>query len=638
MSNGNNDDDFLGADIDDIFDEKFLSDSSKEKKKQNHGDSLNLEDYSIDKNKDIDSAIVEDNDFIEDDLVAEEDIYVLEEDPGVEVVSLKKSKEDLDLLEKQFDSVKNNSQSNTHKDVDNKNLRGDFVLDLEDNSNSGNESATLLDLDDEFVNLAPPKKETNDNNDFGEFVLERNQHEDNDIDMDEAQGLKTPPPIPKDGDEFILESNSADSIEDGVYSSSVNNSKIGSIVSESETDGVNGQTNSDVKFFNSEGNPATAEEILNPKKPALSSHNEEEHEYEPIPPEYNQQQEQTQVNNFNPANKNDKSTNKGMLFVMLILIALAAYFFYPKFSGKDNKVKKDIKKIVKKITLTNKEKLELDRKRKEKLKKKEKINKLFLYAQKCFKEGKLSEAKEICKQAMAVQKTDAIIFLHRQIMEKIDLIENQKKVVGLKQKEDDLYNKAKQQKTIRAFKNYIKTYPEGLYVSSAKEMIAKLIKRNHTNRLKRIITKAQSLKRVTLRSSALNIGKETIKKILKKGKITNNFELQTIEGDRVLIDYSTGLMWMVARYNMKYDKARWWSARHYAGYFNWRLPTTEEVLSLKSVNPSYLKRDSLKNFIIWTSDGDRDSAYQWIYSLFQGKYAAVNTLTEHNLISVRTIE
>jgi hypothetical protein len=239
---------------------------------------------------------------------------------------------------------------------------------------------------------------------------------------------------------------------------------------------------------------------------------------------------------------------------------------------------------------------------------------------------------------MAVQKTDAIIFLNRQIMEKIDLIERQKQVVELKQKEDDLYNKAKQRKTIRAFKDYIKTYPEGLYVSSARAMITKLTKRNYTNRLKRIITKAQSLKRVTLRSSPLNIGKETIKKILKKGKITNNFELQTIEGDKVLIDYSTGLMWMVARYNMRYDKARWWSARHYAGYFNWRLPTAEEVLSLKSINPSYLKRDSLKNFIIWTSDGDRDSAYQWIYSLFQGKYAAVNTLTEHNLISVRTIK
>ncbi len=641
MSNSNNGDDFLGTDIDDIFDEKFLSDSSKKKGGGNSEENLNLENYSIDHDKDIDidSAIVEGDDFIEDNIVVDDDdIYVLEGDSGIEVVSLKTPKEDLDLLEKQFESVKDNHQNNTNNDVDNKTLKGDFVLDLDNSPNNTNKTATLLDLDDEFVNLAPPKKETNDNDDFGEFVLERNQHEDNNTNVDEDHGLESPPPIPKEGDEFILESNSTDSFEDGLYSSSSNNSKIGSIVSDNETDGVDGQTNKDVKFFNSKGNPATAEEILNPQNPALSSQKEKEHEYEPIPLEYDQQQEQTPVDNLNATNKNDKSTGKGMLFIILILIALAAYFYYSKFSGNDKKAQKDKKNIVKKRELTKKEKLERDRKREEKLKKKEKLNKLFLSAQKCFKDGKLFEAKEICEQAMSIQKIDAIIFLKRQIMDEIDSIEREKKVLSLKQKEDDLYNKAKQLKTIRAFKDYIKTYPEGLYVSAAKAMIDKFIKRNYANRLKRIISKAHSLRRVTLRSSALNIGKETIKKILNKTRITNNFEIQTIEGDRVLIDYSTGLMWMVAKYYMKYNKARWWSARHYAGYFNWRLPTTEEALSLKSVNPSYLQRDSLKNFVIWTSDVDRDSAYQWIYSLFLGKYAAVNILTEHNLISVRTIK
>ncbi len=93
----------------------------------------------------------------------------------------------------------------------------------------------------------------------------------------------------------------------------------------------------------------------------------------------------------------------------------------------------------------------------------------------------------------------------------------------------------------------------------------------------------------------------------------NQFESKTIQGDQVVIDNASGLMWQQggsADY-MTYEAAKKWiddlNDRGYAGYHDWRLPTLEEAMSL--MEPKQLNGDLYidpkfdpKQRWIWTSD------------------------------------
>jgi len=97
------------------------------------------------------------------------------------------------------------------------------------------------------------------------------------------------------------------------------------------------------------------------------------------------------------------------------------------------------------------------------------------------------------------------------------------------------------------------------------------------------------------------------------GNFTNEYEVKTIRGDRVVLDNATGLMWHQSgsEVYMKYDKAKQWidelNRRGYAGYSDWRLPTLEEGASL--IERSKMNGDlyidpkfSAKQEWIWTND------------------------------------
>jgi len=69
----------------------------------------------------------------------------------------------------------------------------------------------------------------------------------------------------------------------------------------------------------------------------------------------------------------------------------------------------------------------------------------------------------------------------------------------------------------------------------------------------------------------------------KSGNFSNKYEAKTINGENVVIDNATGLMWHQSgseKY-MSYTKAKKWidelNRRSYAGYRDWRLPTLEEA-------------------------------------------------------------
>ena len=94
--------------------------------------------------------------------------------------------------------------------------------------------------------------------------------------------------------------------------------------------------------------------------------------------------------------------------------------------------------------------------------------------------------------------------------------------------------------------------------------------------------------------------------------IIHRYGLKEINGDKVVIDHATGLMWhqSSADENMEWENAKKWvrelNSRGYSGYSDWRLPTVEEAASLlESSKSNGLYIDPIfsnKQEWIWTGD------------------------------------
>ncbi len=125
----------------------------------------------------------------------------------------------------------------------------------------------------------------------------------------------------------------------------------------------------------------------------------------------------------------------------------------------------------------------------------------------------------------------------------------------------------------------------------------------------------------------ISISKEEVWGFCGHSTIVHDYELKSIKGDKVVIDYSTGLMWHQSgsdeymswlserffglEYSSRWNKVEQWvkklNKRGYAGYNDWRLPSLEEAVSLleSSKKNSDLYIDPLfsdKQRWIWTSD------------------------------------
>jgi hypothetical protein len=144
-----------------------------------------------------------------------------------------------------------------------------------------------------------------------------------------------------------------------------------------------------------------------------------------------------------------------------------------------------------------------------------------------------------------------------------------------------------------------------------------------------------------LRSSGKILSTEEVMNIVKKYDFfdsawnkevpgfDNQFEVQTIKGDKIVRDRALGLIWQHGGSNvaMTYDKAKQWirelNQKGYAGYHDWRLPTSEEAMSLVEPikNESDLYIDLMFNkqqMMIWTSDLVKDEPWSWFICFDEG--------------------
>ncbi len=143
---------------------------------------------------------------------------------------------------------------------------------------------------------------------------------------------------------------------------------------------------------------------------------------------------------------------------------------------------------------------------------------------------------------------------------------------------------------------------------------------------------------IKLRSSHKTLNSDEVKAMIKEynffsidsnngGNFENDFERMRVNGFKVVIDHATGLMWHKSGSFkfLSWNDAKVWiealNQRGYAGYSDWRLPTTEEAASLLESRKRYggLYIDPIfdrRQPYIWTGDTKEGSGVSIALSIY----------------------
>jgi len=143
------------------------------------------------------------------------------------------------------------------------------------------------------------------------------------------------------------------------------------------------------------------------------------------------------------------------------------------------------------------------------------------------------------------------------------------------------------------------------------------------------------------RSEPTTLSEEEVKTMLKKYDFfdyninreghgfANQFEVQLIKDDKIVIDRASDLMWHQegSSKHFRFKKAKQWleefNQKGYAGYRDWRLPTLEEAMSLmeREKKNDNLYIDSVfndKQRWIWTCDLIKGLSWMWVINFDNG--------------------
>jgi hypothetical protein len=205
--------------------------------------------------------------------------------------------------------------------------------------------------------------------------------------------------------------------------------------------------------------------------------------------------------------------------------------------------------------------------------------------------------------------------------------------------EEKAYKKVIASSDISILEAHLKQYPAGLHSGEIIKRIENIKKKNREMLNQQLKQNLKLFQKIQLRSAPQILEEENIQEILKKTKnIPGKFETKTIDRDRVLINYSTGLMWHIWKDIMEFRKSKWWANREYAGYFDWRLPTAEEASTLSSSDIFSLLAKSPETLEIWTSDTDsKDSRNTWVFLPLKGIFKTFSENEYKQVCSVRSL-
>lgn len=265
----------------------------------------------------------------------------------------------------------------------------------------------------------------------------------------------------------------------------------------------------------------------------------------------------------------------------------------------------------------------------------------FQQASELFKKGDLLKAWAVVLEAKKIKMTEPLRLLEEQLAAKIQADEAQAKqesqvVQSQWQQENQDFAKAEAENTMAGWQNFLNTYPQGEFAFKAEKKIAVFKKKNQENVDQQLLLKIQQLQKTKLRSAYLSLGQTDISAMLRQsGKPPAQFEAHEHGGAKVMLDFVTGLMWTLWKKPMAYDKAKWWANRITAGYSGWRLPSTEEAVSLLQMDRAQYA--GLAGFAVWSGDTVNDQSRTiWVLKLPEGQFAAAGYNEFFYVWAVRT--
>jgi hypothetical protein len=241
------------------------------------------------------------------------------------------------------------------------------------------------------------------------------------------------------------------------------------------------------------------------------------------------------------------------------------------------------------------------------------------------KKGDVLSALAVVLEAKKIKSTEPLRLLEELITKKIReeesrAAEQKQAVQVMAQSEEQSYAKAGAENTVTAWQNFLAQYPQGEFSARARNRIITLEKNAAQKVEQEFQLKIQQAQKLKLRSDYVSFTQAEVNASLQQiGKPNAQFETLEHAGEKVIVDFSSGLMWTLWNKPMVFDKAKWWANRIYAGYAGWRLPTIEESLLLLRMDKELYA--NLADFAVWTGDGVSDQVRSaWVLKLPQGQF------------------
>ncbi len=182
--------------------------------------------------------------------------------------------------------------------------------------------------------------------------------------------------------------------------------------------------------------------------------------------------------------------------------------------------------------------------------------------------------------------------------------------------------KAREANSIDGWRAFLRDFPRSDSLPLALGRIAALEKKAQADAQQQLLRRVQQTQKVVLRSAYTNLSQADVIALVRQGGgPPSQFEAHAHGGATVMLDMTSGLMWTLYKRPMAYEKAKWWANRLSAGYSGWRLPTTDEALTLRQMDRAHYS--DLAVFAVWTGDAASDQPRTaWVLKLPEGQFLA----------------
>ncbi len=208
------------------------------------------------------------------------------------------------------------------------------------------------------------------------------------------------------------------------------------------------------------------------------------------------------------------------------------------------------------------------------------------------------------------------------------------------QLDEQTFQRAQELKSTEGYREYLSQFPWGAHRQEATRALSALETQARIDLLQQLEQRATREQRVRLPVEFRDLEPASAQAALARAPAASGARLEplTIDGDIVLADFTTGLMWHLWDNPMDFDKSQMWSIRRWAGFANWRMPTIEEAASLAVILRGDARSLMPSSIEVWTGDRDAKARHsRWVLRLLDLATRTVPREEPMHLCAVRSM-